>query len=416
MTANYVDIYRHFGADAEKVLLGRLGLSCRNEYFFEYDQQYLVSFPNPSPALLEFSQGLQQEKYGKFPHFLADSLPDDWGQKLMNIGFRKKGFSINEISYIDRLRNLSDDAKGSLSFSPKELGEISGRCLGIEEIEELNQNALTVYEEETCKVLETLSRISCPCGGSRPKGNLYFSKDLRLCHTSWQPSFEAWIVKFETHSTVLASEEGVFEYTYAQLAKQSGITLPNTHLFELSDSRLFAIQRFDRENQRRIFSASPAGILGLDWRLPSLDYEQLIRLAFSLTTSIPSTREIFRRMIFYLFSGNQDDHAKNWNFLQDDFGNWSLSPAFDITFSPSPYYEHFTSFMGFSKMPSKKAFLKLAKLAGEEEPFAVIEEVVETLSGFSLLAKQLSVKPSGIKEATKTLNELYRQNKQLLKG
>ena len=169
MTANYVDIYRHFGADAEKVLLGRLGLSCRNEYFFEYDQQYLVSFPNPSPALLEFSQGLQQEKYGKFPHFLADSLPDDWGQKLMNIGFRKKGFSINEISYIDRLRNLSDDAKGSLSFSPKELGEISGRCLGIEEIEELNQNALTVYEEETCKVLETLSRISCPCGGSDRK-------------------------------------------------------------------------------------------------------------------------------------------------------------------------------------------------------------------------------------------------------
>lgn len=121
-------------------------------------------------------------------------------------------------------------------------------------------------------------------------------------------------------------------------------------------------------------------------------------------------------MIFYLFSGNQDDHAKNWNFLQDDFGNWSLSPAFDTTFSPSPYYEHFTSFMGFSKMPSKKAILKLAKLAGEEEPFAVIEEVVETLSGFSLLAKQLSVKPSGIKEATKTLNELYRQNKQLLKG
>lgn len=415
MTANYVDIYRHFGADAEKVLLGRLGLSCRNEYFFEYDQQYLVSFPNPSPALLGFSQGLQQEKYGNFPHFLADSLPDDWGQKLMNIGFRKKGFSINEISYIDRLRNLSDDAKGSLSFSPKELGEISGRCLGIEEIEELNQNALTVYEEETCKVLETLSRISCPCGGSRPKGNLYFSKDLRLCHTSWQPSFEAWIVKFETHSTVLASEEGVFEYIYAQLAKQSGITLPNTHLFELSDSRLFAIQRFDRENQRRIFSASPAGILGLDWRLPSLDYEQLIRLAFSLTKSIPSTREIFRRMIFYLFSGNQDDHAKNWNFLQDDSGNWTLSPAFDITFSPNPYYEHSTSFKGFGKAPSKEVILNLAKLAGEDKPFTVIKEVVDAVGNFSNLAKQYSVKPAAIKEVTKVLNELYSQNKALVK-
>lgn len=413
MTANYVDIYRHFGADAEKILLGRLGLSSRNEYFFEYDQQYLESFPNPSPALLKFSQGLQQEKCGKFPHFLADSLPDDWGQKLMNIGFRKRGLLLSEISFIDRLRNLGDDALGSLSFSPREFGGFSRESLEIRDIEELNQNALAINEDNTSEVLESLNKISCASGGSRPKGNLYFSKDLRLCHESWQSGFDAWIIKFKTHSTVLASEEGVCEYIYAQLAKQSGITLPNTHLFELSDSRLFAIQRFDREDKRRIFSASAAGLLGLDLRLPSLDYEELIRLTFRLTKSVPSTKEIFRRMIFNLFSGNQDDHAKNWNFLQDDFGNWSLSPAFDITFSPNPYYEHSTSFKGFGKAPSKEVILNLAKLAGEDKPFAVIKEVVDAVGNFSQLAKQYSVKPAAIKEVTKVLNELYSQNKAL---
>ena len=416
MKANFVDVYRHFGPEAEKVVLGRLGLSSRKEYFFEYDPQYLASFPNPSPALLKFSPGLQQEKGGKFPHFLADSLPDDWGCLLMNKEFRKRDLFLNEISCIDRLRYLGDDAMGSISFSPKESREISEESLKIKDIEALSQDALSAYEEGCSGGLERLNRISSACGGSKPKGNLYLSGDLRLCHEVWYPGSDAWIVKFKTHSTPLSSEEGVCEYIYAELAKKSGITLPNTHLFELSDSRLFAIQRFDREDQKRIFSASAAGLLGLDWRLPSLDYEQLIRLTFRLTKSVSSTREIFRRMIFNLFSGNQDDHSKNWNFLQDDLGNWMLSPAFDITFSPNPYYEHSTSFKGFRKAPSKKAILTLAKLAGEDKPFAVIKEVVDALGNFSQLAKQYSVKPPAINEVTKVLNELYHQNKGLLKG
>ena len=415
MTTNFVNVFRHFGPNAEKVLLGKLGLKFGKEYFFEYDENYVSSFPNPSPLLLRFAAGIQQEQSSRFPSFLVDSLPDGWGLLLMDKEFRKQGRALREISYIDRLRYVGNNAMGSLSFSPQESEEFIGKSLEIIGIEKLNQNALAIFEEDSHDVLETLNRIASS-GGSRPKGNLYFSKDLRLCNESWQPSFDGWIVKFKTHSTVLASEEGVCEYIYAKLAKQAGITLPDTHLFELSDSRLFAIQRFDREDQRRIFSASAAGLLGADWRLPSLDYEQLIRLAYPLTRSNTPTREIFRRMIFNLFSGNQDDHAKNWNFLQDDSGNWSLSPAFDITFSPNPYYEHSTSFKGFEKAPSKEAILNLAKLAGEDKPFAVIKEVVDAVENFPQLAKQYSVKPAAIKEVTKVLNELYNQNKGLLKG
>lgn len=414
MISNFVDVYRHFGPNAEKVFLGKLGLSSDKEYFFEYDENYVASCPNPSPRLLKFAPGIQQEQGSKFPSFLVDSLPDGWGLLLMDKEFRKRGRSLREISYIDRLRYVGNDAIGSLSFSPQESEEIVRQGLEINEIEKLNQNALAIFEEDSQDVLETLNRIASS-GGSRPKGNLYFSKDLHLCNESWQPKFDAWIVKFKTHSTMLASEEGVCEYIYAQLAKQSGITLPNTHLFELSDSRLFAIQRFDREDKRRIFSASAAGLLGADWRLPSLDYEQLMRLTYRLTVSTSSSREIFRRMIFNLFSGNQDDHAKNWNFLQDDQGKWTLSPAFDITFSPSHYYERSTSFKGFGKAPTKEAILNLAKLAGEVKPFAVIKEVVEAVQNFTQLAKQFSVKPAAIKEVSKVLNELYRQNKVLIK-
>lgn len=83
---------------------------------------------------------------------------------------------------------------GSLSFSPQESEEFIGKSLEIIGIEKLNQNALAIFEEDSHDVLETLNRIASS-GGTRPKGNLYFSKDLRLCNESWQPSFDGWIVK-----------------------------------------------------------------------------------------------------------------------------------------------------------------------------------------------------------------------------
>lgn len=136
----------------------------------------------------------------------------------MDKEFRKQGRALREISYIDRLRYVGNNAMGSLSFSPQESEEFIGKSLEIIGIEKLNQNALAIFEEDSHDVLETLNRIASS-GGSRPKGNLYFSKDLRLCNESWQPSFDGWIVKFKTHSTVLASEEGVCEYTPSWLSR-----------------------------------------------------------------------------------------------------------------------------------------------------------------------------------------------------
>ena len=162
-------------------------------HFFEYDENYVSSFPNPSPLLLRFAPGIQQEQSSRFPSFLVDSLPDGWGLLLMDKEFRKQGRALREISYIDRLRYVGNNSMGSLSFSPQESEEFIGKSLEIIGIEKLNQNALAIFEEDSHDVLETLNRIASS-GGSRPKGNLYFSKDLRLCNESWQPSFDGWIV------------------------------------------------------------------------------------------------------------------------------------------------------------------------------------------------------------------------------
>lgn len=414
MTTNFLRMYRHFGENADKKLLGQV--ACRDEeYFFEYDSEYLLSNPNPSPFLLRFSSGVQQEKNGRIPSFLLDSLPDGWGRLLMDREFRRLSIPLQSVTDIDRLSYVGDRAIGALSFESKNKNTVtSEKALKFSDLPLLNKSAHDFYEEKSTEILQSLNNISSS-GGSRPKGNLFFSKNLNHCSENYQENYEAWIVKFKTSSTLLSSEEGVCEYIYSLMSKNAGISTADFHLFELSDhSRLFSSKRFDRDGLRRIFSTSIFGLIGADWRAPSLDYEQIIRLCSSLTKSHKQTKEVFRRMIFNLFSGNQDDHSKNWNFLQNDLGNWSLSPAFDITFSPNRFYEHSTSFKGYGKKPPKQTIAELAKLSGEDKPHIAITAVLDSISLFPSLAKELSVKKSVQKEITKTLNELYQQNKELL--
>lgn len=126
---------------------------------------------------------------------------------------------------------------------------------------------------------------------------------------------------------------------------------------------------------------------------------------------------MFRRMIFNLFSLNQDDHSKNWAFLQNDHGEWHLAPFYDITFSPSPYNEHTTAFAGFVKTPSLKVMQKLAiqaNFSNWKQAQQVIKEVVEAIDGFNVTAKLLGVKPETIKLISKQLDNIYQENKILL--
>ena len=151
--------------------------------------------------------------------------------------------------------------------------------------------------------------------------------------------------------------------------------------------------------------------------MPSLDYEDLIKASSLLCKSPAAGQQMFRRMIFNLFALNQDDHSKNWAFLQNDSGAWQLAPFYDITFSPSPYNEHATAFAGFGKVPSIKVMQKLAtqdNFSTWKKAQTVIEEVVEAINKFTETAHTLGVKPETIKLMSKQLENVYQANKGLL--
>ncbi|WP_245751760.1 type II toxin-antitoxin system HipA family toxin [Marinospirillum celere] len=159
------------------------------------------------------------------------------------------------------------------------------------------------------------------------------------------------------------------------------------------------------------------GLLDADFRTPSLDYEDLIK-ATSLVCKSPVAGQLqFKRAIFNLFACSQDDHSKNWAFLQEDSGRWMPAPFYDVTFSPHPYGEQATAFAGYGKKPSLKAIQRLAKaasFASWKEAQRAIEGVIEPLSSFPSLAKELDVSQKTIRLIEQKLNITWQDNKGLL--
>jgi len=186
-----------------------------------------------------------------------------------------------------------------------------------------------------------------------------------------------------------------------------------------------ATKRFDcndtitnkQSNSTRLHIHSLCGLLDIDFRQPALDYEILIKASQALCHSPATGKVQFTRAIFNLFAANQDDHSKNWSFIMSDSGQWQPSPFYDVTFSPTPYNEHSTSFMGCGKNPPLKVIQELAQQANFShwhEAKNIIHEIVDAIFKWEQIAKQLNVNKETTLMISKHLNKIRKDNKHLL--
>ncbi len=294
----------------------------------------------------------------------------------------------------------------ALSFSPTSeyqlasTGDIDLAMLGLE--------AQAFFDGQTEEVLADLVAAGSS-GGARPKAQFYISPDEPdRCRTVARTGDEAWLVKFTSRNLPLGHEEGLCEAVYLHLAGKLGLEPPEWRLFEapeqsgarawLGVKRFDWISRHQKAGRRHMHSA--CGLLDADFRTPSLDYEDLIKVSRHLCRSPAVGKLQFRRAMFNLFACNQDDHSKNWAFLQDDAGEWTPAPFYDVTFSPHPYQEHATAYAGFGKNPPLKAIRVLAARAGYakwEQAKHDIDEIVDVLGDFAVIAREFGV-DSGVAE------------------
>ncbi len=413
-------------------------------FFFQYTDDYLQQFGNLSPFTLQANTLVQAAP--KAPHqgvhgVFGDCLPDGWGMLLQDRIFRQQGILPNQLTAMDRLAFVGDKGMGALSFAP--VSEFSATTYADIDLATLGLEAQTLFDASmsdymddnhdeldghTQQVLAALV-AGGSSGGARPKAQIYMpAGETQHCRTFAQPGDEAWLIKFTSKNLALGHEEGLCEAVYLQMAElakcqppQSGnslkhqlqaVRLPGWRLSVL----IMSLNRPDLSGNRssgRLHMHSACGLLDADFRTPSLDYIDLIKASRQLCKSPAAGQLQFRRAVFNLLSSNQDDHSKNWAFLQADDGQWNPAPFYDVTYSPHPFNEHATAFGGYGKAPPLKVMQKLATSAGFanwNDAKQVIEEVAEAISQFTYLAKQQGISKTTVSVIAKTLDQRKQEN------
>jgi serine/threonine-protein kinase HipA len=350
-------------APDQMTAIGQLG-EHRGRFYFEYAKSFLEAGFPLSPFKLPVVPGLQE--FTSLPGVFDDALPDGWGYLLMDRFLRQQGQNPAECTALDRLAWMGDHAMGALVFHPpRELPHtehLKGFDLGL-----LAHEAQEVFAGEAKEVLPELLQAGGSPGGARPKVLVGLKGDAIYTGTEPYPlGYEAWLVKFFAKSD--SPETGLIEAAYAEMAKQAGIEFPEHRIFELKEGRFFGVKRFDREGVHRIHMHSLAGLIGANFRIPSLDYHDLFKATRLLTKNQEDVERLFSLMVFNVLAHNRDDHSKNFAFLFDPVKGWRLSPGFDLTYTEGPGGEHTTTIDGEGKAPGKQHLFAVGQAAGLTNP------------------------------------------------
>lgn len=313
---------------------------------FEYDKRWLVEGFSISPLELPLEPGLQVARtnnfYGNFGIF-EDSMPDGYGNYLLDRILKKYGVSLSNLTPVERLSFVGTKGMGALCYVPEM--QINTRTASVT-LDKMQQDALDVLSEKDFTNTEALYVNSGNSGGCRPK-------------CLWNDEDGKWLVKFR--HTYDSTEIGKEEYNILQLAKQCGITVPDAKLF---NGKYLGTRRFDiSPSGERLHVATAAGLLCESIRMPMMDYRKLIRFTQYLTKDMSQAVEMFKRMIFNFAIGNNDDHAKNFSFIFTD-GKWTCSPAYDITKCPNANNGFHASLVNGKETPNIDDFIAVSSEAG----------------------------------------------------
>ena len=345
------------------IKVGQIALTPDALCAFEYEPAYLASGVSISPFNLPLKSGVFVAKRipfnGGFGVF-DDSLPDGWGNLILDRYLKSKGIDSTKLTLLQRLALIGSTGRGALEYRPDYSKSTTDEIINFDNLAAEAEKVLTTdYNGET---LETLYKYGGSSGGARPKVFVKIEG-------------KEWLVKFK--ATMDPDNIGKIEYNYSLLAKKCGINMPETKLFE---EKYFGVERFDRSHSGKIHTVSAAGLLNANYREPSLDYEALLKLCHILTRNMEEVYALFRLMAFNVAIKNRDDHAKNFSFQLIN-NEWKLSPAYDLLPSAGFNGYHTTTVNGNGE-PTIKDMLVVGEKTGLNKHRAneIIQEINEIIS------------------------------------
>lgn len=323
---------------------------------FQYDPRFAdrgleispINLPTSDATPRAFHELARSSAFEGLPGVIADSLPDRFGTALIQAHFDEKLHGA-KVTPIQKLLYVGPRGPGALEYRPaaKTTPEVEQAL----EVRELVDQARRVIEGETREAIAEIISVGATVGGARPKALILWNRTsnrVRSGHARPEPGDEHWIIKFDGVTKTSGGLEnrvthdpgpwGRLEYVYSTLARQAGIDMAETFLMRDEDGLAhFMTKRFDRERDApdgKLHLHTLGGVMHLDYNEQyQIGYEEYFDVIRRLGLGQPEIVQAFRRMVFSLATVNYDDHLKNFAFLMNAQGAWSLSPAYDVAYA-----------------------------------------------------------------------------------
>lgn len=385
--------------------------------YFTYNPDFIKKGLNISPlvAPIDGTRGLlpvwgeDAKIYQKLPAFVADSLPDAWGNQLFDLWRQQQKLSDSEINPLDKLSFIGRRGMGALEFIPeanreRRIGKIDIKSLAdlAERIFIERENARIMPEESI--TMQSLLTVGTSAGGRQPKAIIAINRgtgEIRSGQIAGLEGYDYYLLKFG-NSEYCSAE---LEMTYYRLATLAGINMMPSELYHVDGNNHFLTKRFDRDGEKKIHTQTLAAIY------PEAEsYEQLISVCRRLHLPETDCQEVFRRMVFNILSNNTDDHNKNFSFVMNEDGSWRLAPAYDITYIIDsggylPNKDHCMYIRAKLHDITRLDVIEFARDNGIRRPDAIIRDVVSSLRQFRTIATDNGVSESWIGRVESTLIE-----------
>lgn len=400
---------------------------------FEYAPGFLEAGVEPSPIIMPVSKRIYSfpqlsRTFHGLPGLFADSLPDKFGNKVIDSWLMRQGRNPESFTALERLCYTGNRGMGALEFLPLQGPDSTAdESLDVENLrsfaaEVLNQRksfSTKLLSKKNQKSFEDILRVGTSAGGARAKILVAYNEktgEIRSGQVAASPDFGYWLLKLDDVENNSDKEPadmfgyGAIEYTYSQMVKDAGIDMTECKLYECCGHRHFMTRRFDRlYGGKKLHYQSLCGIAHYDFNMPgAYSYEQALDVVKRLDLGYEALEQMYRRAVFNICARNQDDHAKNIGFLMDKRGVWSLAPAFDMTYAYNPEGawtgSHQMTFNGKRGGFTLDDFKAVAKFAGFKQGRykKIIAEVEEAVHQWPKLAKQNGVPARIVRAIEKT--------------
>ena len=387
---------------------------------FEYDRDFLTSGIEVSPLRMPLSGNIYEFPnlaggpfYG-MPGLVADSLPDKFGNAVIENWLMSLGKSLSDFTAIDRLCYTEKRGMGALEYVPASTDIMDvDENINVQEMVKFASDILADKEGISLKADNNLTyaqlvQTGSSAGGARAKAVIAWNEntnEVRSGQTQMGPGYDYWLMKLDNvskngdHGLEDKPEYTLIEYAYYLMALSAGITMNECRLYESEGNHHFMTKRFDRVDGKKLHMQSLGALAHISYQDPGLcGYELAAMYMRELGLTYKEIEQFYRRMVFNCLAVNQDDHVKNISFIMDRDGKWMLSPAYDITFSYNPdnrwLRAHQMSINGKTVEIGLSDLLQAGSKMGIKQRRCkeIMREVADSVDNFQVIAQRVGIK------------------------